>query len=90
VVAAGLPQPAAGQGQVHARSDRRRGEYCSVAERAGALVGMVLVGRPDQAGVLTAAVRAGAQRGELPFDPLDPHLHWGRYAFAGALSPTPT
>lgn len=84
VVSAGLTNPPNGACRVHTRRDPVRGAYRRVVERDGTLVGVVAVGHPDQAGVLTAAVRRGARTGELPFDPLDSRLHWGRYAFAEA------
>jgi len=83
VVAAGLTRP--DNGSCRARIDRHPNlvQYRAVVDRDGALVGVVAVGHPDQAGILVAAVRAGALSGELPFDSLDRRLHWGRFALAG-------
>jgi NADPH-dependent 2,4-dienoyl-CoA reductase/sulfur reductase-like enzyme len=61
--------------------DRSRRLYRKIVRKDGRLVGMIFAGATDQAGLVVSAVRRGARLEELPFDPLEPCIHWGNYAF---------
>lgn len=82
LVSAGVTRPPDPSYEVRAELDRARRRYRKLVLRDGRVVGMVFAGAADQAGLLVSAVRRGARLDELPFDPLAPGIHWGRYAFA--------
>lgn len=86
LVTAGIVRPPEGTRpyRVLQRVDPARGTYRKVVLRNGRLVGAVFAGKAEQAGLVIAAIRAGARLEDLPFDPLAEGLHWGAYAFAGA------
>lgn len=67
--------------------DTCRRLYRKVVLKDGRVVGMIFAGAVEQAGLVVSAVRRGARLEELPFDPLEPGIHWGKFAFgAGGIS----
>ncbi|GAB4286859.1 MAG: FAD-dependent oxidoreductase [Deferrisomatales bacterium] len=94
-VSVGIVRPPEGPYAVRTRREPARRLYRRVVTRQGRLVGAVFAGPDDgaagvhQAGLLVSAVRAGRRADELPFDPLEDRIHWGRVACAAAVAPAP-
>jgi len=82
IISAGMTKPTDRSCESRSALGEGRRSYRKVVTRDGRLVGMICVGAVEQAGLLVSAIRAGARLDELPFDPLEPAIHWGRYAFA--------
>lgn len=82
LISSGVTRPPDPTYEVRAELDRGRRRYRKLVTRRGRLVGMIFAGAADQAGLVVAAIRRGARLDELPFDPLEPSIHWGRYAFS--------
>ena len=84
LVSAGITRPPDSSCAVRSLFDRSREFYRKIVLRDGRLVGMVFAGATHQAGLLVAAVRRGARLDELPYDPFDDALHWGKHALGAS------
>jgi NAD(P)H-nitrite reductase large subunit len=89
VVSAGVTRPPDGSYEVRTRGDGSRPGYRKIVLQDGILVGAIFAGGADQAGLAVSAIRQGARLDELPYDPLDERIHWGRYAFAAGCAGHP-
>ncbi|MBI5014781.1 MAG: FAD-dependent oxidoreductase [Deltaproteobacteria bacterium] len=86
LISAGITRAPDPTYEERAALDRRARLYRKVVLKDGRIVGTIFAGAADQAGLVVSAIRRGARFDELPFDPLEPRIHWGRYAFtAGTL-----
>jgi len=85
LISAGITRAPDGSYEERFVLDGARRRYRKVVLHDGRLVGMIFAGGIDQAGLVISAIRRGARLEELPFDPLEAGIHWGKYAFtAGA------
>ena len=81
VVSAGITRPPDSTYEERSVTERARGTYRKIVTKHGRLVGTIFAGDPEQAGMVVTAIRCGARLEDIPFDPLERGIHWGRYAF---------